>query len=164
MSDSAPPAIRRTLDSEGDIQQAIDELLLRTARQLDIFEPRIGAYWDRPDRIDRIRRFCLASERNRLRIALHDAESVVRSTPRLCGLLETFGHVLSIRTTRDEARRANDPLVIADRRHFLHRLDADASRTVFAIDDPEGANPLVQRYDQIWNASEDGPAGTTLGL
>ena len=164
MSETPPTAVRRTLESEAEIQQALDELLLRATRQIDIFEPRLGGYWDRPDRIDRLRRFCLAGDRNKVRIALHDAESVVRSTPRLRGLRETFGHVLAVRRTCDEARRASDPLVIVDRRHYLHRLHVDGSRSVFGIDDPEGANLLSERYEQIWNASEDGPAGTTLGL
>jgi hypothetical protein len=164
MSEPPPPVIRRMLESEAEIQQAIDELLLRATRRLDIFEPRLGTSWDRPDRIERLRRFCLGGDRNRIRIALHDTGSIVRSTPRLRGLRESFGHVLFVRSTCDEARRANDPLVIADGRHYLHRLHVDSSRSVFGIDDPEGANLLLERYEQIWNASEDGAAGTTLGL
>jgi hypothetical protein len=158
------PAIRRPISSESDHQLALDEVLLRARRQIFIFDRALDARWDRPDRVERLRRLCLGSPRHLLRIALHDPESMVRNTPRLRALLEPCAHVMAVHKTRDEARRAEDPLVIVDGRHFVHRFHADLPRGLLAIDDPESAQSRIQRFDQIWAASDPGLSGTTLGL
>lgn len=162
--DPTNPPLRRLLESESDHQQALDEVLVRAKRQVWIFDRALDARWDRPQRVEWLRRLCLASPRNLVRIALHDPESMVRNTPRLRALLEPCAHVMSVHRTRDEALRAEDPLVIVDGRHFVHRFHADLLRGVLALDDPESAQSRIQRFEQIWAASDPGLSGTTLGL
>jgi len=163
-AENAPHPLRRPLASESDHQLALDEVVARARRQVFIFDRALDARWDRPQRVDCLRRLCLASPRHVLRIALHDPESMVRNTPRLRALLGPCAHVMTVHKTRDEARRAEDPLVIVDGRHFVHRFHADLPRGLLVLDDPESANSLVQRFDQIWAASDPGLSGTTLGL
>ena len=162
--ETAAPPIRRPLSSESDHQLALDEVLLQARRQVFIFDRALDARWDRPHRVECLRRLCLASPKHLLRIALHDPESMVRNTPRLRALLEPCAHVMAVHKTRDEARRAEDPLVIVDGRHFVHRFHADLPRGLLALDDPESAQSRMQRFDQIWAASDPGLSGTTLGL
>lgn len=160
----APAPSRRLLASEGDHHQAIDEVLVRARQQVLIFDRALDLRWDQPRRVDVLRQLCLANPRNTVRIALHDPESMVRNTPRLIAVLQSCAHVISVHRTQDEALRAQDPMVIADGRHFVHRFHLDVSRGVTVIDDPEGTQPLVQRFEQIWAASFSGLSGTTLGL
>jgi hypothetical protein len=162
--DTVPAPIRRPLSSESDHQLALDEILLQARRQILIFDRALDARWDRPNRVECLRRLCLASPRHLLRIALHDPESMVRNTPRLRALLGPCAHVMAVHKTRDEGRRAEDPLVIVDGRHFVHRFHADLPRGLLALDDPESAQSRIQRFDQIWAASDPGLSGTTLGL
>ncbi len=157
-------AIRRPLSSESDHQLALDEVLLRARRHVFIFDRSLDTRWDSPQRVACLRRLCLGSPTHLLRIALHDPESMVRNTPRLRTLLAQCAHVMAVHKTRDEARRAEDPLVIVDGRHFVHRFHADLPRGLLAIDDPESAQSRIQRFDQIWAASDPGLSGTTLGL
>ena len=163
MEEGTPPS-GRPLSSESDHQLALDEVLLRARRQVLIFDRALDARWDSPQRVACLRRLCLASPRHLVRIALHDTESMVRNTPRLRTLLESCAHVMSVHKTRDEARRAEDPLVIVDGRHFVHRFHADLARGLLALDDPESTQSRMQRFDQIWGVSDPGLSGTTLGL
>lgn len=162
--DNANPTLRRPLESESDHQLALDEVLMRARRQVFIFDRALDAKWDRPQRVEWLRRLCLASPRHLLRIALHDPESMVRNTPRLRALLEPCAHVMAVHRTRDEALRAEDPLVIVDGRHFVHRFHADLPRGLLAIDDSESTQSRLQRFEQIWAASDPGLSGSTLGL
>lgn len=162
--DNASPPLRCPLESESDHQTALDEVLMRARRQVFIFDRSLDARWDRPQRVEWLRRLCLASPRHLLRIALHDPESMVRNTPRLRALLEPCAHVMAVHRTRDEALRAEDPLVIVDGRHFVHRFHVDLPRGLLVIDDPESAQSRLQRFEQIWAASDPGLSGTTLGL
>jgi hypothetical protein len=162
--EDTPHPIGRPLSSESDHESALDEVLLRARRQVLIFDRTLDTRWDRPQRVECLRRLCLASPRHLVRIALHDPESMVRNTPRLRALLESCAHVMSVHKTRAEARRAEDPLVIVDGRHFVHRFHADLPRGLLALDDPESAQSRMQRFEQIWAASDPGLSGTTLGL
>lgn len=155
---------REPLASVVEIERAIDRVLALAGRRIAIFDRSLDSRWDRGERIEVLRRFCLASPRNSLRIALHDPESLVRRTPRLRGMLETFGHVIAIHRTRDDAAMADDPLVLVDDHHFVHRFHVDQPRAVLVLDDPAATRPLMERFEQIWGASDPGLSGTTLGL
>ena len=161
---NAPMPTRRLLSSEGEYQQGIDEVLFRACHRLLIFDRVLYPRWDQPRRADVLRRLCLANPRNTVCIALHDPESMLRDTPRLFSMLQTCAHAISIHRTQGEALRAQDPLVVADGRHFVRRFHLDGSRGVVVTDDPERTQPLLQRFEQIWAACSPGLSGTTMGL
>jgi hypothetical protein len=69
-----------------------------------------------------------------------------------------------VHETEGEARRACDPVVLADERDYLHRFHYDHARALLALDDPAGAHGLLQRFQEIWEASIPAVSATTLGL
>jgi hypothetical protein len=79
-------------------------------------------------------------------------------------LLRQYAHAVTIYRTSGEARKAMDPLVIADGRHFLHRFHIDQPRASLAIGHPQLARPLVTRFEQIWATGEPGLSASVLGL
>lgn len=164
MADIPGMRVERALTSHQGIEDAVDSILMLARNHLEIFDQRLGILWNGPARIAALRTFCRASPRNELHIALHDSSRLRQDCPRLVTLIQTFGHVISVRETRPEARQARDPMVIADHRHFVHRFHADASRATFSTDNPEGTQPLLERFREIWAASDPASPGTTLGL
>ncbi len=79
-------------------------------------------------------------------------------------LLKAFSDRITIYKTGPEAQGAADPLVIVDGRHFLHRFHVDHPRATLAIDAPQLATPLINRFDEIWATGETGLTGSVLGL
>jgi len=155
---------RHTFTSAREYRQAQDEILKLARRQVFIFERGLDPHWDHAPRADILRRVCLTGSRSAVRIVLHDPESMVRNTPRLRSLLDTCAHVVTVNRTRDEALRAEDSILIVEGCHHVHRFHVDSDRGVLAINDPDGTQSLIQRFEQIWAASEPGLSGTTLGL
>ncbi|HEX6973669.1 MAG TPA: hypothetical protein VF147_04670, partial [Vicinamibacterales bacterium] len=84
--------------------------------------------------------------------------------PRILALLATHGHAIRVWRTGPEARHAQDPLVIVDGVHFLHRLHADRPRAALAIAQPALAKPLVARFEEIWATGEPAIGASVLGL
>ncbi len=154
----------RALDGSQDYEAAIDVLLGRPQRTLRIFDRQLGAGYNGVQRYDLLRSFLLRSRANRLYIVLHDAGNLARDCPRMLTLLRQFSHAVTVHETEGEARRACDPVALADERDYLHRFHFDHARALLALDDPQGAHGLLQRFQEIWEASVPAASATTLGL
>jgi hypothetical protein len=143
---------------------AFDQTLERARRSIGIFDVALSATFDRPARIDLLRAFLAADHNNRLRIVLHDAQSIGRDCPRLCGLLRQFSEAVAIHQTTAAARAAADPLLVVDDRHALRRFHHTQQRSALCSEDPVAARALVERFEQIFEASEPALSATVLGL
>jgi hypothetical protein len=111
-----------------------------------------------------VRSFLLRSRANRLYVVLHDAGNLARDCPRMLNLLRQFSDAVAVHETEGQARRACDPVALADERDYLHRFHYDHARALLALDDPQGAHGLLQRFQEIWEASVPAVSATTLGL
>lgn len=144
---------------------AIDRLVLAARRQICIFDRDLaGAGFNDPDRSEALRRFLLMGRDNRLRIVLHDTAALPRREPRLMNLLRQFSHAISIHETEREARSLYDGIMVADAVHYVHRFHFDHPRGTWGLDQPERAQALSRRFEEIWQASRPALAATTLGL
>jgi hypothetical protein len=154
----------RALDGSQDYEAAIDVLLARPQRTLRIFDRQLGAGYNSVRRYELLRSFLLRSRANRLYIVLHDAGNLARDCPRMLNLLRQFADAVAVYETEGQARRACDPVALADERDYLHRFHYDHARALLALDDPQGAHGLLQRFQEIWEASVPAVSATTLGL
>jgi hypothetical protein len=154
----------RRLEGSQEYEEAIDILLARPQRTLRIFDRQLGAGYNSVRRYELLRTFVLRSRANRLYVVLHDAGSLARDCPRMANLLRQFPHAMSVHQTEGEAKRACDPIALADERDYLHRFHQDHARALLALDDPQGAHGLLQRFQEIWEASAPAVSATTLGL
>ena len=159
------PQVRNTpILGDLEFHKAIDDILETANRSVRIFERSLGREYNSPQRVDALRRYLLASRRNRLLIVLHDASTMDRNCPRLLLLLRQYSHAVSIHETIASAKAVYDPFVIVDDRHFVHRFHYDEMRGLAALDDPIEAHSLVERFDELWEASLPAASATTLGL
>lgn len=164
VTDLTPTPEHVRLDSRAALDAAIDRVLPLARRRVAIFANTFGAEWNQDVRAEALRRFCLASRRNELRIVLHDPQPLYRHCPRLLNLLRQFSHVLVIHETHLEAKNVYDPFVLVDDRHYVHRFHFNGANGLLGLEDPHGAKSLRDRFDELWAASDPAVPATTLGL
>ncbi|HEY5862504.1 MAG TPA: hypothetical protein VIX61_05405, partial [Casimicrobiaceae bacterium] len=121
-SDSAPEPREQILDTVAAQAAAIDELVTLAQQRLQVFDVDLAqGGWQSAARATALAAFLRRGRHARLDIILHDTRDLETSCARLLLLLRQFAHAVTIYRTSGEARKAMDPLVIADGRHFLHR-------------------------------------------
>jgi hypothetical protein len=157
--------IHRMLSGEAEYAAAIDDVILKAGRVLHIFDIDFsGGGYSSLARFENLRQFLSRDRNNRLVIVLHETAQLPRHCPRLMNLLRLYSHAISILETSEHARIANDPFVVADALHSLHRFHADSARARLALEDPAEARQLEERFDQLVEASTPALSATTLGL
>jgi hypothetical protein len=144
---------------------AIDELIALARHNIRVFDQDLSQTgWSSAARVDRLASFLREVRGRRLDIIVHDTRYLQSACPRMIKLLRTYGHAMTIYQTGAEAKIATDPLLIVDARHYLHRFHFDQPRAAMGIDQPEQAQLLSTRFDEIWATGEAGVSGTVLGL
>lgn len=160
--DSSP--VHRPLNGPSEYETALDEVIAKAVTVLRVFDHTLSAAYNSAQRFEALRRFLLASRRNSLRIVVHEPSHLDRNCPRLLMLLRQFGHAISIHETHPAAKSVYDPFAIADDRCFVHRFHFEEMRGLSGMDDPIGARALIERFEEIWEASSPAVSATTLGL
>lgn len=166
-NENAPSAAgeRQLLDGEREYEAAIDRVIATAQHTLHIFDVDFthGNYGS-VKRYELLQDFLRRGVGNTLAIVLHDVSHFTAHCPRLMNLLRLYSHAMTVYQTTDRARVANDPFVIADELHYVHRLHRDHARSVLALDDPNGARSIEGRFQEILEASHPAVFATTLGL
>ena len=164
-SDDRPEPREQMLDTLSALGDAIDQLVGIAQQRLQVFDVDLSqGGWQTPARAQALTAFLRRGRHARLEIIVHETRYVETSCARLLLLLRQYAHAVTIYRTSGEARKAMDPLVIADGRHFLHRFHIDQPRASLAIEHPQLARPLVMRFEQIWATGEPGLSASVLGL
>lgn len=148
-----------------EYQHALDQVIAQARQSVHLFEYDLHeGGWNSPQRAELLKRFVLGSANNRLQIALHSVDFVRRNCPRLLNLQRQYSYAVFIHETNPEARSINDPMLIADGRHYVHRFHYAQARGELVLHDPEQTLRLSRRFDEIWHASIVAVTATTLGL
>jgi hypothetical protein len=159
-----PSPVHRALDGLREYEAAVDDVIGQACACVRVFDYTLSTAFNSPARHALLRRFLLASRRNALRIAVHDAGPVDRNSPRMLLLLRQLGHAIHIHETHPVAKTVYDPFVVVDDRHFARRFHFDETRGLLGQHDPIGARALIERFEEIWEASSPAVSATTLGL
>ena len=161
-NDKSPTQIKFT--GKTDYHNFVDEVIALAQNEIRIFDQQLEKAFNSPARQDALRAFLLANRRNRLRIVVHDAARIERDCPRMLELLRAFNHAMTIHETLPEAKNVYDLFVVADEMHSVRRFHFNDLRGLYARDDPIEAHTLVERFEEIWEASAPAAAPTTIGL
>ena len=164
-SDVAPKPVYRPISGPAESLAAIEEVIANAKRTLRVFDASLSNRGFNSVAIcDRLREFFVAGRAHRLYIALHETALLERECPRLLALLRQFPMSMEIHRTLAQARNANDPFVVADDHSVWHQLHYEQPRAIVALNSPQDAIPIAQRFDEIWELSEPAVSATTLGL
>jgi hypothetical protein len=145
-------------------EAALERLFGMALGRIRLFDRQLSRHHDAPTRIATLRAFLLADRSNRLAIVVHDAERVRMECPRLVSLQRQFSHAIAIHRTQSLARGVYDPFCVIDGSHYARRFHFDTPRGTLVLNDADGAGELIQRFEEIWQASQPAVTGTTLGL
>lgn len=163
-SGNLPNAEYRRFESMLEYEAVIDSLIPLTQNMIRVFDKSLGRAYNSPQRHEALSRFLRASRTNRLTIILHETENLERNCPRLILLLKQFSHAVSIRQTLRVAKHVYDPFVIFDASHYVHRFHYDHLRAVQGTHDVLGAQQLLDRFEEIREASVPAVSANVSGL
>lgn len=159
-----PNAEYRRFESVREYEALIDTLIPRTQRAIRVFDRVLSRAYNSPQRIGALGCFLRASPLNRLLIVLHEPDSLGRDCPRLLELLRRHSPALRIRRTLGPARQVYDPFVVFDASHYVHRFHYQHLRAAQGTNDLAGAQLLLDRFGEIWEASAPAIALAPSGL
>ena len=115
-------------------------------------------------RYELLRDFLSKNALSKLSIILQYAQHFASNCPRLLGLLETYGHKMTVYETNDVAKMAKDCFVIADNKHYIRRFHIDQARFKYNMDDEGEATNLIMRFDELLDETTETVSITKLGL
>ena len=163
--DVAPKPSYRPISGIAESLAAIDEVVGVAQRTIRVFDVSLSNRgFNSPALTEKLRQFFVAGRAHRLLIALHNTDLLERESPRLLALLRQFPMSIEIHRTVSQARNANDPFVLADDHSVWHQHHHEQPRAIVAIHSPADAQPILERFDEIWGFSEPAVSATTLGL
>jgi hypothetical protein len=154
----------RLIESDSNREAAVDEVIAATQRTLRILDRCLHPDYNTRRLCSLLAALLQNAAGPRILIALRDGDNIARDHPRFALLAPQFSHRIEICRTLPHAVHAQDAFVIADDHSCVHRFHCDQPRARHAMNDPGGARLLIDRFSEIWEASEPGFAATTLGL
>ena len=152
------------VSSRPEYEELIDALIPQTQRAIRVFDRSLSRSWNSSSRCAALRHFLLASRLNRLYIVVHDVQAVEREFPRLLDLNQHFSAAVLIHETLNHAKHVYDPFVVFDSSHYVHRFHYRHLRAAHGANDLIGAQQLLDRYAEIWEASARAVSAGTSGL
>jgi hypothetical protein len=156
---------RRLITTRSEYLRGFADLLGLARRDLRIFDPDLSELEINSARhIEMLSRFLRESLARRVWVALHDVGHVTAHCPRLIALLGSYTGRISINRTEGDAAKVQDCFVLADGEHLIRRPVRTQARGVLVTDDPRECQPMLERFDEIWESSVPGVAANTTGL
>jgi hypothetical protein len=163
-SGNLPNAQYRRFEGIREYEELIDGLIPQTQRVIRVFDKSLARAWNSAQRCEALRQFLLANRVNRLYIVVHDAEPIERECPRVVDLVRQFSAAVRIHETLSPAKHVYDPFVVFDAGHYVHRFHYRYLRAAHGANDLIGAQQLLDRYAEIWDASAHAVSAGTSGL
>lgn len=159
-----PHAKYERFESVRQMEDMFDALVPQTERVIRVFDRSLSARYNVPARCDLVRAFLRADPLNRLYIVLHDTDAIARTCPRFATLLQHYSHLAQVRQTPRWARHVHDPFAVFDASHYLHRFHYDHMRYARGLNEITGARELLDRHQELWDASTPAATAGVLGL
>ena len=164
----SPTHVYRLMETNSEALSAIETVVDAAQRELRIFDASPRNLRDRgfgsAKRIETLRKMLLANRGHRVRIALHETNSIESELPRLVELLSRFSGQIQIHRTLGQAVEARDPMIISDDAVFWRKPHIDQPRSVLTLHSAIDTRPFIDRFEEIWDQSELAVSGSTVGL
>ena len=140
---------QRALISWRDVSAALDELIAKTTRTLDVFDQSLALQdWGSKARCEALK-VAMIARHVRVRMLLVDTQLVTAQLPRLLQILKTRGHQMSIMAAPEGAFPASN-FVVADQQHLLFRPNSVRSMGSLFFHNPYKSIGYTQTFEVIW--------------
>lgn len=159
-----PIAEYRRFESFREYEMLVDSGIARTESVIRVFDRELPNNWNSIERDRLLREFFRRSPANRLMIVVHQKQNLERGFARFLELNKQYSHAIKIRETLRMAKHVYDPFAIFDASHYVHRFHYDHMRAAQGIHDVEGAQLLLDRFAELWEASAPAVSADVSGL
>jgi len=145
--------------------EAINKVLANAANTLRIFDQDLSrGDFASLEKYELLRDFLSKNITSKLTIILQDTHYLVEKCPRLFGLLEIYGHKITVYETNETAKHAKDCFMLADSEHYIKRIHRDQARFKYALNDETSVAQLSIRFEELLETTQHALAVTKLGL
>ena len=139
----------RALTSWRDVSAALDELIVKTERTLDVFDHSLALQdWGSKARCEALK-VAMMERRVRVRMLIVDTHIATAELPRLMQMLKTLGHQMSIMAAPEGAFQASN-FAVADQQHLLLRPNSVLSTGSVHFNNPYKSIGYTQTFEVIW--------------
>lgn len=140
---------QRALISWRDVSAALDELIAKTTRTLDVFDQSLALQdWGSKARCEALK-VAMIARHVRVRMLLVDTQFVTAQLPRLLQILKTRGHQMSIMAAPEGAFPASN-FVVADQQHLLFRPNSVQSTGSLNFDNSYKSTGYAHTFEVMW--------------
>ncbi len=160
---SSTSSVVRSLLTWDDTSRALNDLIDRTERTLDVFDHSLALQdWGSRARCEALQRAAL-SRHVSVRILVVDAHYVSTQAPRLLTLLKTIGHRVTI-VASDAHEVPECDYAVADRQHFLFRPISVQSNGTLNFGNPAKSMVYADSFHVLWEQGGQRIFPEALGL
>ena len=157
------PNVVRSLLTWDDASRALNDLIDRTERSLDVFDHSLALQdWGSRARCEALQRAAFVRHVN-VRILVVDAHFVSTQVPRLLTLLKTIGHRVTI-VVSDAHEVPECSYAVADRQHFLFRPISVQSQGTLNFGNPAKSMVYADSFHVLWEQGGQRIFPEALGL
>ena len=151
-AENSSSAQQRTLISWRDVSSALNELIVKTERTLDVFDHSLALQdWGNISRCESLK-VAMLTRRVRVRLLIVDTHTVTTQLPRLMQTLKSLGHQMSIMVAPEGVFPASN-FVVADQQHLLFRPNSVRSTGSLYFHNPYKSIGYTQTFEVIWQQS-----------
>lgn len=140
------------------LHEALLEVAKQAHHELAFAAPALdAALWNGAAMRESLGHLIARQPRNRIRIVLVDTEHMLTTCERLVDLARRFSDLLMIRRVGEPHLGLSEMFAIADQRSIVVQRDVRLVEATLDVESPRAAAPYVQRFEEIWQASEPVP-------
>lgn len=159
-----PPSLEKRITSRTEYLHAVETLIAEAQDSLIWLDPSFKDCGVGSSIIyERLSEFLRGSRRRQLRFLMSEIDYLEKRCPRFRLLQDRFGSQIACRRLVAHGKQPT-PVLVADIRHLVHRLEQNGWRGLLALDHPAKAEPLALNFEMLWDESEPCLPMTTLGL
>ncbi len=157
------PNVVRSLLTWDDTSRALNDLIDRTERTLDVFDASLALQdWGSRARCEALQRAALVHHAN-IRILVVDGHFVSTQVPRLLNLLKAMGHRITIMVS-DAHELPECSYAVADRQHFLFRPNSVHSQGTLNFGNAAKSMGYADSFHVLWEQGGQRIFPEVLGL
>lgn len=148
-ADHSTNANQRALVSWSDVSVALDEVIAKTERTLDVFDQSLALQeWGSKARCEALK-VAMMERRVRVRMLIVDTHVVTVELPRLMQMLKTLGHQMEILAAPEGAFPTSN-FVVADQQHLLFRPNSVQSTGSLHFHNSYKSMGCTSTFEVMW--------------
>jgi hypothetical protein len=142
------------LETSDEHRRAVQQMVQQCRRGIQIISRDLDpAVYDFPEFAEALTRALLEGRRMKVRVLVHDAQSIARHGHRLLDVAARLSSFIEIRKPGPDHKDYNGGMFIADVRGYVTRRTADRYTGAANFNGPREAALLLDEFEEMWQKS-----------